>query len=224
MSVPQRQHVAELMPDPPRWLARACRPLGRFRSIGTLRSEWIDQGRMAGRRRSARSRTPSTPHRAGADPTIRSGPRCSGLATRLCRGGAAAQEGARLLSEPLIYDCRSVSRRNGSRPQPRVGNRSLGESSHARKSLIVPSKCPASPLVSHSHITSTRQPFSRNIASFRRSRWTFPSSLRRQKSDRVLGNRFREQPSCRCQKQPCTKIALRCGRNTRSGRPGKSFA
>lgn len=78
--------------------------------------------------------------------------------------------------------------------------------------------------VSHSQTTCTRHPSATKAATFRSSRRALPSSLLRQNSRRVFGSRFALQPSCRCQKQPCTKTTFRRDRNTRSGRPGKSFA
>lgn len=77
--------------------------------------------------------------------------------------------------------------------------------------------------VSHSHTISTRQPSSCSWASFRASRATFPSNFGIQNSCRVLGVVAYLQPGWRCQKQPCTKIAVWCFDKTISGEPGRDF-
>ena len=76
--------------------------------------------------------------------------------------------------------------------------------------------------VSHSHTTSTSHPRRRSAAKFLRSRWMFCSNFSRQYATRVFGVVVRVQPSWRCQKHPCTKIALRSLGKTRSGVPGRS--
>ncbi len=76
--------------------------------------------------------------------------------------------------------------------------------------------------VSHCQITSVRHPCAPSSNRTRRSRSTFRSNFACQKSSRDLGCVAFLQPSCRCQKQPCTKIATFHRGNTRSGVPGKS--
>ncbi len=78
-----------------------------------------------------------------------------------------------------------------------------------------------SAFVSHSHTTRTFQPSSRNSRSLRLSRFTLASNFCCQKSTRVWGVLAFEQFRCRCQKQPCTKIAFLCFWNTMSGVPGR---
>lgn len=77
--------------------------------------------------------------------------------------------------------------------------------------------------VSHSQIVITRQPALRRELSFRRSRATFCENFVDQKSTRDLGMEAFEQPSCRCQKQPCTNITVRNFGKTISGDPGRSL-
>ncbi len=81
---------------------------------------------------------------------------------------------------------------------------------------------PGSSLVSHSQMTSTRQPslFSAEICSV--SLATLRSNFARQTAELEVGIVARSHRLCWCQKQPWTKIAfLRLGK-TISGFPGKS--
>ena len=72
-------------------------------------------------------------------------------------------------------------------------------------------------------MTRTRQPRARNASSLSRSRATFRLNFSDQKPILVLGSQANRQPSCLCQKQPCTNTTDRYLGNTRSGRPGRSF-
>ncbi len=75
----------------------------------------------------------------------------------------------------------------------------------------------------HSQTVITRQPSARSRREERRSRRTFASNFSRQNVVRDLGEYASVQPGCRCQKQPCTKIAKRCRRMTTSGEPGSDL-
>lgn len=77
--------------------------------------------------------------------------------------------------------------------------------------------------IAHSQTTPTRQPTPRRarIAAWSRSR--LPASFLSQNSARDLGSWKDEQPSCRCQKHPCTNTAARHFGNRRSGFPGSDF-
>ena len=77
--------------------------------------------------------------------------------------------------------------------------------------------------VSHSQTTATCQPNRINSAIFLSSRRRFSSSLVDQKPALLLGLRVPRSHSVQpCQKQPCTKTAVRCLGRTISGRPGRS--
>jgi hypothetical protein len=78
-------------------------------------------------------------------------------------------------------------------------------------------------LVSHCHTVSVSHPSAASPARLRASLKVFASSLGPQYSSFDLGLRPFEHP-CACQKQPCTKIALRRPGNTISGFPGRKFA
>ena len=79
----------------------------------------------------------------------------------------------------------------------------------------------SSSTVSHSHMIMTLQPSSRRAFRFAQSRSTFLWNLSRQNDVRVMGVVVRRHPSCRCQKQPWTKITfLRPGKQM-SGVPGR---
>src|ERR1035441_10072320 len=75
----------------------------------------------------------------------------------------------------------------------------------------------------HSQITKTLQPDRARRARVDLSRATFSSNFLLQNRTRVFGVRVRKQPTWRCQKHPCTNIALRRALKTISGRPGTSF-
>jgi len=76
---------------------------------------------------------------------------------------------------------------------------------------------------SHSHTVMTRQPSDRSSSPMRPSRATLPLSFASQNGRLVLGMEAFRQPSCWCQKHPCTKTtACRAG-STMSGLPGKSW-
>ena len=81
----------------------------------------------------------------------------------------------------------------------------------------------ASSFVSHSQITSVCHPMASRLARCSASRSTFRLSFASQYPLFDPGSRPSGHPGCWCQKQPCTKIALRRGPNTRSGFPGRSF-
>lgn len=74
----------------------------------------------------------------------------------------------------------------------------------------------------HSQTIRTRRPTSRSARTALSSRNCVASSLLFQNAARVFGNIEFAHP-CECQKQPCTKIAVRCFGKTISGFPGKSF-
>jgi hypothetical protein len=78
-------------------------------------------------------------------------------------------------------------------------------------------------IVSHSQIVRTAHPAWRNRTTFRRSRFTFCRNFVAQNSALVLGVVVFEHLSCRCQKQPCTKRAVRYLGITKSGVPGRSL-
>ena len=87
------------------------------------------------------------------------------------------------------------------------------------------SSCPAtSPAAglrnAHSQTIPTRQPAWSRSRRLRRSRSVFASNLARQNLSRVVGVVVYWQPTCRCQKQPCTKHTATNRGNTRSGVPG----
>ena len=72
-------------------------------------------------------------------------------------------------------------------------------------------------------VTIVFQPIARNSSRTRASRALFRFSFSVHHSTRVRGGRNSGQPSCPCQKQPFTKIAVLYLRNTRSGVPGRRF-
>ena len=72
-------------------------------------------------------------------------------------------------------------------------------------------------------ITIVFQPIARNSSRTRASRALFRFSFSVHHSTRVRGGRNSGQPSCPCQKQPFTKIAVLYLRNTISGVPGRRF-
>ena len=78
-------------------------------------------------------------------------------------------------------------------------------------------------MVPHSQITATFQPRSSSSRCVRMSRATLASNFRVQNSTFDFGVVAFLQPGCRCQKHPCTKIAMRHRGNTMSGCPGRSF-
>lgn len=79
----------------------------------------------------------------------------------------------------------------------------------------------SSPLsISHCHTTNAVQPSSRSRDSLRRSLATFASNFLAQKFACVFGIEDSRQPSCRCQKHPCTKTTILAFEKTRSGVPG----
>jgi len=69
-------------------------------------------------------------------------------------------------------------------------------------------------------MVKTRQPIARSFLRFCLSRATLYSNLGSQKLNLDFGMTYWRQFLCRCQKQPCTKIAFLCGPNDRSGCPG----
>ena len=77
--------------------------------------------------------------------------------------------------------------------------------------------------VSHSQMTRQSQPASLRAFREAASRSTLRTNLACQYSALVLGLVVREQPGCRCQKQPCTKTILQSLGKTRSGLPSKSL-
>ena len=72
-------------------------------------------------------------------------------------------------------------------------------------------------------VTIVFQPIARNSSRTRASRALFRFSFSVHHSTRVRGGRNSGQPSCPCQKQPFTKIAVLYLRNTISGVPGRRF-
>lgn len=74
--------------------------------------------------------------------------------------------------------------------------------------------------IPHSQMTMTRQPASVRSRQLRRSRAILPSNFSCQNSRLVEGVVQYLQPTCRCQKHPCTKITVLNLGNTRSGFPG----
>ena len=72
----------------------------------------------------------------------------------------------------------------------------------------------------HSQTTAARHPAAASAATWLASRSWFRRSLSSQKEVRVFGKRKKGQPSCLCQKQPCTKITARRLAKTMSGFPG----
>lgn len=74
--------------------------------------------------------------------------------------------------------------------------------------------------VSHSQITSTRQPIERSDSATRRSRSMLDENLLCQNVGRVAGVVANRQPAWRCQKQPCTNTKVFRAGKTMSGRPG----
>ena len=76
---------------------------------------------------------------------------------------------------------------------------------------------------SHSQTTKKSHPSVFSSTCCRRSRSRLLWSLGPQKSRRDFGSRanLQVESGCRCQKQPCTKMALRRLRKTRSGAPGR---
>ena len=75
----------------------------------------------------------------------------------------------------------------------------------------------------HSQTVTTCQPSSRRAFSFLKSRAQLPVIVAVHHSVRVLSIRKIEQCSCPCQKQPWTKIPVRCFGMTMSGLPAGSF-
>ena len=75
---------------------------------------------------------------------------------------------------------------------------------------------------SHSQIRRADQPSSDNRSRAAASRFLVASILLRQEEVLVAGLAANRQPSCPCQKQPCTKITFRRPGNTMSGVPGRS--
>ena len=76
-------------------------------------------------------------------------------------------------------------------------------------------------LKAHSQMVSIRQPVASRLLAARSSRSRFAASLVSQKLVRVDGRRNSGQPSWRCQKHPCMKIAAFHLGRTMSGRPGR---
>jgi hypothetical protein len=76
--------------------------------------------------------------------------------------------------------------------------------------------------VSHSQTTRIRHLERRRARWLSRSRCTLRLNLSVQNSMRVEGVDAPRQPTCLCQKQPCTKITERYLGSKRSGLPGKS--
>jgi hypothetical protein len=72
----------------------------------------------------------------------------------------------------------------------------------------------------HSHMTNGVQPAASNPSMLSRSRRRLRSSFGSQKL-RFVAGRFDLAHPCPCQKQPCTKMAMRKRGNTISGLPGK---
>ena len=80
------------------------------------------------------------------------------------------------------------------------------------------------PRNAHSHTIATRHPVASRSFLTRRSRMTLALNFARQKSARVDGSLALGHPSCRCQKQPCTKQTAPNRRNIRSSIPERSRA
>lgn len=74
---------------------------------------------------------------------------------------------------------------------------------------------------SHSQTIITRQPAVFNCSTAAASRATFLLNFSIQNSVLDLGVVATLQPSCRCQKQPCTKMTVRYFVRTMSGFPGR---
>ncbi len=75
--------------------------------------------------------------------------------------------------------------------------------------------------VSHSQTTRTLKPSFLNCSCLASSRALFLRSFGTQYSTFLRGTRAKAQPECRCQKQPCTKMATLRLRIAMSGVPGK---
>lgn len=75
--------------------------------------------------------------------------------------------------------------------------------------------------IAHSQTTATRHPRQCNCSIDRRSRATFAANLSFQNSALFLGVAAFRQPSCRCQKHPCTNTAAPNLLSAKSGEPGR---
>lgn len=78
-------------------------------------------------------------------------------------------------------------------------------------------------LTSHSQTVSTCHLSFSSSAIFRASRSIFLANFGSQNVTRSFGVEAKRQLGCRCQKQPCIKIAFLRAVNARSGEPGKVF-
>jgi hypothetical protein len=81
-----------------------------------------------------------------------------------------------------------------------------------------------SKLSAHSHTTSTRHAALVRLRIAATSRSLLAESLASQNSVRVAGSLNNGHPLCRCQKQPCTKMAACHFGKTISGLPGRPLA
>ena len=77
-------------------------------------------------------------------------------------------------------------------------------------------------LVWHSHMVITFQPSSSSARTFFLSLFLFVSSFSVQKRTLLFGRCFPYLQLCLCQKQPWTKMQVRCFCKTISGLPGRS--
>lgn len=90
------------------------------------------------------------------------------------------------------------------------------------KLLLMPaSVCAGAADNSHSHTVKTCQPADWSSAFFNLSRFTVPENFCNQNSCRDLGVYAYLHPSCRCQKQPCTKMTVLYFGSTMSGLPAR---
>jgi hypothetical protein len=98
----------------------------------------------------------------------------------------------------------------GARLRPRKPFRCHGIYSRDGNSFFSFASSRSEDVVSHSQTVKTSQPRLRSWRSLRRSRFTFSRNFGSQYSRRVFGVVAFGHPVWRCQKQPCTKIAVRC--------------
>lgn len=86
------------------------------------------------------------------------------------------------------------------------------------------SGCARISFMRHSQTTITRQPRRRSSLRERSSRATLRANFASQNSRCASGVVAREQPLCRCQKHPFTKITVPYFRSTMSGVPGNDLS
>lgn len=138
----------------------------------------------------------------------------------------AGRHGTRLVAPRIRPLSRWVRARESRGARPHEGSTygSISAPAHSVSTSRLASlstAVPGSRRSTHSHTTKTRQPAACRATLSRRSRRTLASNLSCQNSRRVVGVLAYLQPGCRCQKQPCTKIAAPYFGRIRSGRPGR---